>query len=491
MHGAGDLLRQQPAGEHLFRPGREVLTQDRAPAGSPGEWTADGVACPALAVSTESIRALAVLPDAAGRDAERRKEESCCSSAMTGPRATITWSRRMMQARPWPGGGRRKGRPGSPGSTRWSRPAWERTPSRTRRGSSWSSRLTAARGLGRWPRPGTGSTRPTRGRRPGTRRRSRTRGRRTTSSTPAAWRTWPDPPAPDARARRRQRRAEAVKIAARAHQKLVWERTRHLLRTRSALREYFPAALEADRRPDPGRQGRPRTAGEGTGPGISRKADRYADHGRAQAGRAARRPGAAGAGHPGRAARPAPGPAGRSRRGARRVSTGRGRRDNRPQRAGKNHGSQGEQAFTTPPDAGLYLSSPASGITEQGPSAGRRRPAAIRRRRPARTTPEPPRRPSSPGKKKPVTPGTSATSTSSTPCPPRRCPRSACPRCPRLLQRPPRPRDRPRRRDAPRRQPPGRHPARMPENRTRVRRSHRMVPPCRDPGGRKGCVTAR
>ena len=34
--------------------------------------------------------------------------------------------------------------------------------------------------------------------------------------------------------------AEAVKIAARAHQKLVWERTRHLLRMRSALREYFP-----------------------------------------------------------------------------------------------------------------------------------------------------------------------------------------------------------------------------------------------------------
>jgi hypothetical protein len=39
--------------------------------------------------------------------------------------------------------------------------------------------------------------------------------------------------------------AEAVKIAARAHQKLVWERTRHLLRMRSALLEYFPAALEA------------------------------------------------------------------------------------------------------------------------------------------------------------------------------------------------------------------------------------------------------
>ena len=39
--------------------------------------------------------------------------------------------------------------------------------------------------------------------------------------------------------------AEAVKITARAHQKLIWERTRHLLRMRSALREYFPAALEA------------------------------------------------------------------------------------------------------------------------------------------------------------------------------------------------------------------------------------------------------
>jgi hypothetical protein len=56
MRGAGDLLRQQPAGEHLFLPGREVLTQDRAPADSPGGWTADGVACPALAVSTGSIR---------------------------------------------------------------------------------------------------------------------------------------------------------------------------------------------------------------------------------------------------------------------------------------------------------------------------------------------------------------------------------------------------------------------------------------------------
>ena len=39
--------------------------------------------------------------------------------------------------------------------------------------------------------------------------------------------------------------AQAVKVVARAHQSLVWERTRHVLRLRSALREFFPAALVA------------------------------------------------------------------------------------------------------------------------------------------------------------------------------------------------------------------------------------------------------
>lgn len=39
--------------------------------------------------------------------------------------------------------------------------------------------------------------------------------------------------------------AAAVKVAARAHQTLIWERTRHMLRLRTALREYFPAALAA------------------------------------------------------------------------------------------------------------------------------------------------------------------------------------------------------------------------------------------------------
>ena len=38
---------------------------------------------------------------------------------------------------------------------------------------------------------------------------------------------------------------EAVKVTARAHQSMIWDRTRHVLRLRSALREFFPAALVA------------------------------------------------------------------------------------------------------------------------------------------------------------------------------------------------------------------------------------------------------
>jgi transposase len=60
--------------------------------------------------------------------------------------------------------------------------------------------------------------------------------------------------------------AEATKLVARAHQSLIWDRTRQVLRLRSTLREFFPAALQAfddlaapealellDRAPDPDR----------------------------------------------------------------------------------------------------------------------------------------------------------------------------------------------------------------------------------------------
>ena len=39
--------------------------------------------------------------------------------------------------------------------------------------------------------------------------------------------------------------AEAIKVLARAHQNTIWARTRHTNQLRNALREYFPAALEA------------------------------------------------------------------------------------------------------------------------------------------------------------------------------------------------------------------------------------------------------
>jgi transposase len=39
--------------------------------------------------------------------------------------------------------------------------------------------------------------------------------------------------------------AEGIKVVARAHKTLIWERTRHVLRLRQTLREYFPAALHA------------------------------------------------------------------------------------------------------------------------------------------------------------------------------------------------------------------------------------------------------
>jgi transposase len=39
--------------------------------------------------------------------------------------------------------------------------------------------------------------------------------------------------------------AEAIKVVARTHKTLIWERTRHTQRLRHALRDYFPAALAA------------------------------------------------------------------------------------------------------------------------------------------------------------------------------------------------------------------------------------------------------
>ena len=39
--------------------------------------------------------------------------------------------------------------------------------------------------------------------------------------------------------------AEGIKLLARTHQSFIWERQRHVNRLHSALREFYPAALEA------------------------------------------------------------------------------------------------------------------------------------------------------------------------------------------------------------------------------------------------------
>ncbi|HEX3207581.1 MAG TPA: hypothetical protein VHQ68_15215, partial [Propionibacteriaceae bacterium] len=40
-------------------------------------------------------------------------------------------------------------------------------------------------------------------------------------------------------------RAGAIKIVARGHKSLIWERTRHTQRLRVLLQEFYPAALQA------------------------------------------------------------------------------------------------------------------------------------------------------------------------------------------------------------------------------------------------------
>ena len=91
-------------------------------------------------------------------------------------------------------------------------------------------------------------------------------------------------------------------MVARAHKTLIWERTRHTLRLRHALREYFPAALEAF--DDLDRAGHAGAAGQGPRPGLGGEADTAA-RSRAALKRARRRD-IADQGHrdPGRAAQP-------------------------------------------------------------------------------------------------------------------------------------------------------------------------------------------
>lgn len=80
---------------------------------------------------------------------------------------------------------------------------------------------------------------------------------------------------------------EAVKVVARAHKTLIWERTRHVQRLRHALREYLPAALVAfedldapdalellAKAPDPASAARLSTTAIGAAPKRARRRNR-------------------------------------------------------------------------------------------------------------------------------------------------------------------------------------------------------------------------
>ena len=70
--------------------------------------------------------------------------------------------------------------------------------------------------------------------------------RATPADAHVTWPTWSAPTATScARSPATAPQAEAVKVVTRAHKTLIWERTRHMLRLRQALREFFPAALAA------------------------------------------------------------------------------------------------------------------------------------------------------------------------------------------------------------------------------------------------------
>ena len=140
--------------------------------------------------------------------------------------------------------------------------------------------------------------------------------------------------------------AEGIKVLARTHKTLIWERTRHVQRLRHQLREYFPAALEAfedldaadtlellGKAPDPARAARLTRAQVSAAlkrarrRGIADKADR----------------------DPGGAARRAAGPAaGRDRR-LRRHRPVPDRGDHHPERAGQDPAGAGGGAFWPAP----------------------------------------------------------------------------------------------------------------------------------------------
>ena len=249
-----------------------------------------------------------------------------------------------------------------------------------------------------------------------------------------------------------------------------------MLRLRHALREYFPAALEAfddlaaadtlellARAPDPASAARLTTAQISAALKRARRRDIAAKAGRIEA--------ALRAEHLGQPA----------------VVTAAYAATVRAQVAilgtlndqVKTLEGQVEAYFGQHPDAEISPPSPAwarSSAPGCSPSSATT-PAATPPPRPARTTPAPARSPAPPARRRSSWPATCTTTGSSTPSWPGLRRASRLTRRPRLLRPPTRPRHRPQRRPAPARQPPRRHPARLPQDRHPLRRGHRLAAP--------------
>ena len=190
--------------------------------------------------------------------------------------------------------------------------------------------------------------------------------------------------------------AEAIKVAARAHKTLIWDRTRAVSGCGTSC------ASTSRRRWRRSRTWTPPTcwscwAGAGPGPGGELT--------RAQVAAALSAP-AAGTSpdrrDPGRAARRAPRPAGRADRRLRCHRPVPDRGDRHPQRPGQGPGRAGEEPFPAP-DAEIYRSQPGMGaVPAPGAQRIRRRPRRYVAGKARRTTPHQPDRRAS-GKKKVVT----------------------------------------------------------------------------------------
>jgi hypothetical protein len=274
---------------------------------------------------------------------------------------------------------------------------------------------------------------------------------------------------------------EGLKLTARSHQSLIWDRTRQLQRLRQVLREYFPAMLaalaagglelgDADALELLHRAGTPQRARQLSRSKIvavlarGRRRDREV---KAEAIQAALRAAAL--------AQPAAIETAYAAIAATQVQLITTLNTQIPAL-----GQVVEQGFSQHPDAEIYLSQPGLGVVLGARGAGR-----VRRR------PEPlPRRESPPQLRGHLAdhPRVGAQARRVGPLRAQPSPRRRGPpmgvlraerltRRPRLLRRTPRSQDRPPRRAAPTRQPPRRHPARLPQDPNPLRRDHRLGPP--------------